>query len=304
MRGALLLMLAMLLFDIMGAIIKYLGTVSSSPDGSTYSALQLSVFRNAFGLIPSVAVLVLSSDWHEAGRPLIIRQWRLGFGRGIMVAFAQLCFYASLTRLEFATATTLAFVGPLFITALSVPILGLQVGPWRWFAVALGFAGVVLVMQPGSDVFTLAALLPAGAAFGYALSSVSIKLMDSDVPIATINIYSTVGALLGSTLFVSVAGEWQQVTSLHDWLWLVGMGVAGGFAVLCLIAAYRSSDPGNLAPFEYFGILFSYVIGYFWFAEAPFDRLFPGALLIVAAGLLIVWRQKLNEKAFSDSRNG
>ena len=70
------------------------------------------------------------------------------------------------------------------------------------------------------------------------------------------------------------------------------MGIAGGIAVLALITAYRLTTPSNLAPFEYFGIPFSFIIGWFAFGEAPFERLFPGALFIVAGGLLIVWRER------------
>ncbi len=295
-RGALLLLLAMFLFDVMGAIIKYLGTLTTERADIAYPAQQLAVFRNIFGLVPCFAVLFASRDWHAAGRPLIIRQWKLGLGRGLMIAFAQFCYYTALVHLAFATATTLSFAGPLFITALSMPVLGLRVGPWRWLAVVVGFVGVILIMRPGSDVFTYAALLPIGAALGYAGSSIAIRLMDEDVPSATVNLYSTTGALAGSLVAVLGTGGWVPVASAQDWFWLAAMGAAGGFAVLCLIAAYRLSEPGNLAPFEYFGIPFSFVIGWYVFHEAPFDRLFPGALLIVAGGLLIVWRQRVNEQ--------
>jgi len=293
-RGAALLLLAMFLFDVMGAIIKYLGTLADVRGSVAYPAQQLAMFRNVFGLIPCFVVLGMSKDWHAAGRPLLISQWKLGLARGLMIAFAQFCYYTSLVHLAFATANTLAFAGPLFIVALSVPVLGTRVGPWRWLAVAAGFAGVVLIMRPGSDIFTPAALLPVGAALGYACSSVAIRLMDDAVPSATVNLYSTFGALAGTTALVFGTGGYVPVTSGTDWMWLLAMGAVGGCAVLTLIAAYRSSDPGNLAPFEYFGIPFSYVIGFYVFGEAPFERLFPGALLIVAGGLLIVWRQRVH----------
>ena len=114
-------MLAVLMFDTMGAIVKYLS--------ANYPPQQLSLFRNLFGLLPSAAVLFATSAWHAAGRPWRIRQWRLGLARGGFVALAQFCFYAALGHLAFATATTLAFAGPLIITALSVPVLGQRVGP-------------------------------------------------------------------------------------------------------------------------------------------------------------------------------
>jgi drug/metabolite transporter (DMT)-like permease len=69
------------------------------------------------------------------------------------------------------------------------------------------------------------------------------------------------------------------------------MGLSGGLAVLLMISAYRATQLSNLSPFEYFGIPFSFVLGWLFFDEAPFDKLFPGALFIVAGGLLIVWRE-------------
>ena len=72
------------------------------------------------------------------------------------------------------------------------------------------------------------------------------------------------------------------------------MGGLGGCAVLCLITAYHSARPGDLAPLEYLGIPFSFTLGWAIFDEAPFDRLWPGALLVVGAGLLIIWRERLH----------
>ena len=288
--GAMLLVLfAVLMFSIMGAIIKYMG--------ASYAPQQLSTFRNAFGLIPTVLVLLLNRDWHAAGRPLVIRQWRLGLLRGGFIAVAQVCFYWALVHIEFATASTIVYAGPLFITAMSVPVLKEAVGVWRWIAVAIGFTGILFIMRPGSDVFTPFALLPLAAAFCYACSSITARLMDRNVPTATLNIYSTIGALLGSLIVLASTGVYKPVASAHDWFWFITVGIVGGIAVLALIGAYRLTSPSNLAPFEYFGIPFSFVIGWIAFAETPFDRLVPGAFLIVAGGLLIVWREHIRRPA-------
>ena len=277
------ILIAIFLFDIMGAIIKHLG--------ERYPAQQLSMFRNLFGLIPSLGVLIYSRSWHEAGRPIIIRQWRLALIRGGIVALAQLCYYVSLIHMEFATASSIAFAGPLFVTALSIPVLGHQVGLWRWLAVLIGFAGIVLIMRPAGDSFNWYAILPLGAALGYAGTSVTARLFDETVPTATINLYSLVGALIGSTALVIATDGIVTVASVQDWLWLLVMGTAGGAAVFCLISAYRLTEPSSLSPFEYFGIPFSFFLGWIFFAEAPFARLFPGVFLIVGGGLLIVWRE-------------
>ena len=283
-RAVVTILIAIFLFDIMGAIIKHLG--------ERYPPQQLSVFRNLFGLIPSILVLYFSKQWHDAGRPLVVRQWKLALGRGGFVVLAQFCFYLSLTKMEFATASTIAFAGPLFVTALSIPLLGHTVGLWRWIAVLIGFAGILLVMRPTSDVFNWYTILPLGAALGYASVSVSARLFDESVPTATINLYSIVGALIGSTALLFLTGGFTAIERLEDWLWLIGIGIAGGAAVYCLISAYRMTEPANLSPFEYFGIPFSFALGWVFFSEAPFGRLIPGVFLIIGGGLLIVWRER------------
>ena len=281
---AILLSLAgIFLLDTMGAIIKHLG--------DSYPPQQLSAFRNFFGLIPSLLVLLISAEWRNSGRPVVIRQWRLALGRGLCVTFAQFCFYLSLVHLALATASTLVFAGPLFVTLLSVLLLRDRVGVWRWLAVAIGFGGVLLILRPGSDIFTPYALLPIGAALGYSLAAVTVRLIVDPVPSAMINLYSHVGAFLGSTGLTLVTTGFLPVASAADWAWIVAMGVIGGSGVLLLVMAYRRTRPSNLAPFDYFGIPFTFALGWFFFDEAPFDVLFPGVLLIVAGGGLIFWRE-------------
>ncbi|WP_425404050.1 DMT family transporter [Hwanghaeella sp.] len=284
LRGIALILTAIALFDVMAAIIKYMG--------ASYSPQQLSMFRCFFGVFPAIALLFVSRDWHRSGRPIKMRQWPLGLLRGLFVAIAQFCYYTSLANLEFALAATLTFAGPLFVTGLSVPVLKAKVGLWRWIAVLIGFTGLVMIMQPGTDIFTFYVLLPLCAAFGYASSSVSVKLIDDGVPTPTINLYATAGALAGAVFFVLVTDAYRAVGSAEDWMWLFAMGLAGGLAVFSLVSAYRQTAPSNLAPFEYFGIPLSFAIGWLVFGETPFDRLVPGVFLIVAGGIIIFWRER------------
>ena len=279
-----IILLAIFLFDVMGAIIKHLG--------ARYPAQQLSMLRNVFGLIPSVLVLFYSRDWRESGRPVRLVQWKLAIARGGFVTIAQFCFYLSLIHLEFATASTIAFSGALFVTLLSIPILGHRVGIWRWSAVGTGFVGIVLVMRPDAGSFNVYALLPVCAALGYAASSVTAQLFDKSVSTALINLYALAGALTGAVVLVVFTGGYVEVATYQDWLWLLAMGVAGGSAVFCLVTAYRLTAPSNLAPFEYFSIPFAFLLGWMFFDESPFHRLIPGVFLIIGGGLLIVWRQR------------
>lgn len=283
-RAVIYILLAILLFDLQGVIIKFLG--------ERYPVQQLAAFRNIFGLIPSMLVLFLSREWHARGRLLKIRQWRLGLIRGLFIAGAQFCFYLSITKMELATASTLTYISPVLITMLSIPILKHQVGLWRWIAVFIGFVGVLMIMAPGSEVFTPYSLLPIGASLGYSLSTVCVRLFDEQIPTALINMYASFGALFGALAIVVVTTGYLQVESAQDWLLLIAMGFVGGFAVLALINAYRLTKPANLSPYEYFGIPFAFVLGWIFFDEAPFEKLIPGVFLIVMGGMLIAWRER------------
>lgn len=277
-------LVALVLFDLMGLVIKRLS--------ATYGAAELSAWRNLVGLLPAAVALWTSVAWHAAGRRLCIRQWRLACLRGATVTFAQLTFYLSLGRMEFATTTTIAYSTALFTTAFAVPLLAEKVGPVRWLAVLIGFVGVVMVMGPGRGTFTWDALLPLAASVLYALTAVTARMIDDDVPSPLVNLYSSGTAAVGAVILALAMGGFTPIASAGDLGWIVLMGAFGGSAVLCLVISYRMTEPSNLAPFTYFGIPLAFALGWLFFEEAPVDDLFPGALLIVAGGLLIVWRER------------
>jgi len=277
-------LIALVLFDSMGLIIKYL----SGP----YGAAELSAYRNLFGLIPAAIALWSSRAWHQAGRRWRVRQWKLALLRGFILTFAQYFFYLSLGLLSFATASTITYANALFMVALAAVLLGEKVGPVRWAAVLVGFAGVVLVVGPGRDTFVPAALLPLAAAACYALTGVTARMMDAEVPTGLINLYSSALAAIGALVLALLTTGFSPLRDTTDLIWIGGMGAFGGTAVLLLIAAFRMAEQSDLAPFSYFGIPIAFVFGWIFFDEAPWGELFPGALLIVVGGLLIIWRER------------
>lgn len=277
-------LLAVLLFDLMGLVIKHLS--------ARYGAAELSAWRNVFGLLPGLIALWSTRSWHDSGRPLRMRQWHIPVIRGLAVTVAQFCFYLALGRLAFATAATISYSNALFIVALSVPILGERVGAFRWTAALIGFSGVVMVMGPGRDTFSFDAVLPLIAAVLYGVAGVTSRLLDEDVPSPLVNLHSASIAALGALCLALATGGFTPVASAADMGWIVAMGMFGGTAVLCLVVAYRMTEPSNLAPFTYFGIPTALLLGWVFFDEAPVRDLFPGAFLIVAGGLMIVWRER------------
>lgn len=285
-----LLSIAMLLaeivmLDCMGAIAKYLVV--------RYPAQQISVARNVFGLLPTLSILL----WEARGRmtleTLSLRQWRMGLARGLMVAVAQLALYGSFLYLELATVAVIAYAGPLFITMLAIPWLGERVGIWRWAAVLGGLVGVLLVISPGTDSFTWAGILPAVAAFFYANSLVLTRKFDAGASHAAINLYAQAGAIMGSfTLLLLTSTTSMPTEAFTDLGWAFLLGGFGGFGVYFLTLAYRRSAASLLAPFEYLGVLSALGIGWIVFSEWPVQRIFPGVIFIIGAGLMIILRER------------
>lgn len=282
-------LVALVLFQSMGLVIKHL-----SP---RFSAPELSAWRNFFGLFPSALALLSSKSWHRNGRSLRLRQWPLAVGRGLSTSFAQLFFYISLGMMAYATATTITYANALFSTALAIPLLGEKVGPVRWFAVLVGFAGVILVMDPGGSAFQLATLTPLASALLYAISGITSRMVDPDVPSPLINLYSVSVSMIASLVIAAVTGGFSPITSWSDAFWLLAMGTFGGTAVLVMVISFRMTEQSNLAPFTYFGIPVAFVFGWVFFGETPFSTLFPGGLLIMLGGLTVIWRERMQKKA-------
>ncbi|MEM9851077.1 MAG: DMT family transporter [Pseudomonadota bacterium] len=236
------LLLGILLLDGMAAFVKVLGV--------RYGALELSAWRNMIGMVPAVVALAFMGELSAGPRGLMIRQWRLAFGRGIMVGAAQLCYYLALMRSEFAMVAALGYTMSLFVVAFSVPVLGERVGIWRWTAVFLGFAGALVIVRPGAEDFNAWSVLPLVAASCYALSMVTVRLIDTSVSNALMYLYSSFSSAVMSILMVLPTGGFSPIGSAADALSIVAMGLLGGLGVLCLLISVRMAEPSKLAPFN------------------------------------------------------
>ena len=271
------------LLDCMGIAIKYLR--------ADYPAAQLSVFRNLFGMIPCFIALYFSKDWHDRGRKVVIKRWRFGLARGLIMSFAQLCLYTSYLYLPYALVATMEYTGPMMITLLAIPLLGEKFGWYKSLAVLTGFIGIIFIMQPWSESFNLYMLLPVMAAFGYSLARVTALNFSNDTPVPLINLYANIGTLLCAILLVITFNMWENFKSLYDVLILFIMGIAGGSGVLLLIYGSRKAELSKIMPFDYIEIFFALILGWIFFKEWPVDQLFPGALFIVTGGIIIYLRQ-------------
>ena len=155
----------------------------------------------------------------------------------------------------------------------------------------MGFGGVVMIMQPGIGIFSVFSFLPVIAAFCYATSSTLVKLFPTHHLSSLIQFRSQMFTTGFSLILWMCVGEIKPIASAFDLGLFLALGTFGGVGVLGLVSAYRMTQLSLLAPFEYFGIPFALLLGWWFFAEAPIERLFPGVLAIVAGGFVIIWRQ-------------
>ena len=282
-KAAGVLLIGILFLDMMSVIIRVLL--------DRYSVLELSAYRNVIGVIPAFVMMWWMGEFKLDPRHLWIRQWKLAFSRGLMVTVAQVCWYAALATSAFALVASLGYTMSLFVVLMSIPILGERVGIWRSIAVLLGFGGALLIVQPTAETFDLWSLLPLLAAAFYALSIVTVRLIDRDVSSSLMYLYSGVSAAVANFVIVLATTGFAPIQSSQDMMLIVGMGLVGGCGVICLLVSARMAEPSLLAPFNYFGLISAFMMGWIFFGEAPLDRLFPGVLFIVAGGVLVLWRE-------------
>lgn len=283
-KAMLLLLLAIIFFDMMSVFVRTLFVAG-------YSAQELSAYRNVLGVIPSILLMLYTGELRLKGTNLYIEQWKMALARGLVVALAQLLFYSAIGMLALATVSALGQTNALFVVAFSVLLLGEKVGPWRWAAVVIGFVGAMLIVQPGTDAFQLAALLPIGAAACYAFSMVTVRKFDKSISNSLLYLYSSAASALGAIVLAAFTTSFSPIASWWSALEIFTMAMLGGVGVLFMMLAYRIAAPSFLAPFSYFGLITSFSFGYVFFGENPLDRLFPGVFMIVGAGIIILWRE-------------
>jgi drug/metabolite transporter (DMT)-like permease len=283
-RAVAIILFGIVAFDMMAVTVRMLG--------GEYPILQISVLRNIFGIIPALLLLIIGPGLSSLRRILNKHHMKIIMIRSIAVLIAQFSYYTALTKIEFATAATLGFTSPFFVTLLSIPLLGHQIGFVRFAAIIIGFLGVTVIFQPFNDSFTFWMLLPVLAGFGYGLSSVLVRLIPDEVPSAAIQISQQLLTCILGFCFLISFDEIKPIGSINDLYLFALMGFCGGVGVLCLVISYRLADPSSVSVFEYFGIPVSFILGWLFFTEAPFSTLFPGVLLIISAGLLIIFRER------------
>lgn len=209
--------------------------------------------------------------------------------RGVILVFEVLIMVEAFVRLGLVETHAVFIVYPLLVAALSGPILGERVGWRRWSAIAIGFAGIVVVLDPGAGVMRLDALLPFAAALMFALYGLLTRHVARDDP-AVVSFFWTGIAGAGA---ITLAGiwEWQWLAPI-DWLWMGLLCVSSISSHYLLIRAYELAEASALQPFAYTQLVWVSILGVVLFNEALRPNVIVGAVIVVAAGLFTLWRTR------------
>ncbi len=275
-----LILLTSVLLATMNAGVKLLST--------HLRPIEIGFFRQFFSLAPIAWALA-----RQGGIATLKTARPVGhLFRGLIGNTAMMISFLAVAWLPLTDATALSFTSPLFITALSAPLLAESVGAHRWSAVALGFVGVIVMTNPsgawfahGAGAGTAAGLL---AGFMNALMMITIRQLNrTEQPVTIVVYFASIGAILFGCLLPFF---WVRPTGL-EWAGLVAVGTLGGLSQLAMTRAYRHAPASTLAPFGYVSIVFSTLFGFVLWRQLPGPRVLAGAAIIIVSGLYIVHRE-------------
>jgi len=277
-RGILLMVTAVGMFVCMDTIAKYLMRWYAPP--------FIVWARYASNVVVLLAFLAATG---QLGRLRSARP-ALQFARGLLLVLATLLFFTSLSVLPLADANAIAFVMPLFVAALAVPMLGERLEMARLIAILAGLAGALVIVRPGSALFTPYALLPLGMALANALYQIlTRKLAGLEHPMTSL----AWGALVGAVLTSAVAPfVWTPPEALSHGVLIVVIGVLASIGHWLLIKAYEHASATLLVPFTYTALLWAMLSGWLVFGDFPDGWSLLGMGIIVLTGLYLANRQR------------
>ncbi len=277
-RAILLAVGACVLFSLLDSLVKLL-TQNHHP-------LMIAWARYVFHVVIMVAVFA-----PVMGKALFVtRSLRMQVARGICLGLSSICFFSSVAYLPLAEATAIAAISPVLVTAGAVWWLKERTPPGTWWALAASFAGVLLIVRPGTELFGWPALLPLlTAVLGMGYSLLTRQLSGVDNGLTTLFIGGAVAALL---LSVVAPGAWSLPTGPLDALMFVATGVVGALGHLMLVRAYETASASSLAPYGYSHAAAALVFGLVIFGQFPDGLALAGLALIVLSGLAMAFRHR------------
>ncbi|GAA0544925.1 drug/metabolite transporter (DMT)-like permease [Rhizomicrobium palustre] len=272
-----------LFFSLMYASIKLAGP---APLG------EVVFFRGFFALVP-----LLAWTFYTVGPRAAIKTQRPLYHvvRGTVGVAAMFLNFAALALLPLATVTAFSFMQPIFAVILAALFLKEIVGPWRWGAVAAGFIGVLMMIEPHGGLMAVLQLqLSAGVVYALLFSFLSAvvvvwirQMSTTERSEAIVFYFMSACAVIG---IITMAFQ-HNVFTFHTCLWLVLCGLFGGVGQTLMTYSYRYGEPSLLAPFDYVSMVWAMILGWFLFGEMPENLVLWGAGVVIVSGLFIAWRE-------------
>ena len=273
-----------LAFSLMYAFIKLAGHV---PVG------EVMFFRCFFAFVPLAAW-----TFFTVGPAGAIRTKRPIYhvGRSLMGVSAMFFNFAALKLLPLATVTAFSFMQPVFAVVLAALLLHEHVGRYRWAAVAVGFSGVLIMIEPHgglASILNLHMSRGVGYALTFSLFSALVIILIRQMSFsergeAIVFYFMASGTVIGAITMICD----HAALSFSMTAWLVLCGLFGGIGQICMTYCYRYAEPSMLASFDYISMVWAMLLGYFIFAEMPESMVLAGAVVVIASGLFIVWRER------------
>jgi drug/metabolite transporter (DMT)-like permease len=284
LRGIVAMLSSVVLFSLVYLMVKWLG--------QRYALVQLMFFRCALALIPALALM----HRHPRGFALMRPNRPLGhLVRGGFGMFAMATSFAAFQYLPAADVVAINFAAPIFVTALSVPLLGEAVGWRRWLAVMVGFVGVIVMLQPGAmlsgaqHAAAIGGALALSSALAYAVVVISIRQLARDEPGETI-VFVYMALVTLATLPI-LPFVWVTPDTLADLALLLALGLVGGVAQIALTRAFQYAPPAIVMPFEYFSLIVTALLAWLIWSETPTRDAAIGGAIVIASGLFIIHRE-------------
>ena len=294
--GAFCALTAILCFSLVDLIIKLLS--------EQYALHQLVFLRS---LVSLVFFLLLIMPFNGGWRVFRTQRPGMHLLRGTFIVCANICLFLGLAALPIADAVAIFFVSPMAIAIMSVIFLKETVGPRRWIAIGVGLGGVLLIVQPGTEAFQVASLLPAASALLYGgMHMITRKIRDTESA-GTMTVYVIFTFMISSAIIGLFIGDGRYETGSHpalsfllraweplttaDMLLIATLGIVGVSGSWLISQAYRLSEAAFAAPFEYVAMPVAIFWGVVFFDTWPTANAWVGIVLILGAGLYMLWRE-------------
>ncbi|MGB5542851.1 MAG: DMT family transporter [Gammaproteobacteria bacterium] len=276
-RGMLAAMGAFFLFTLMNVFAKLLSV--------RHSVIEIAFYRNLIACMPFLFLVFVLGK-----RDILVIRSKpslVGF-RAVLGAISLVTTFAAFSLMPMAETTVLLFTASLFIPILGVIFLAEKVGPYRWAAVVIGFAGVVVMTGPGGNMNLLGITVAIAAALMHATLQIVLRYLGRFERPETITFYFLViGALLMALPLPLVA----VTPTMAEVPLLFGVGLSGALAQWLISIAFRNAKAAIVTVFNYSGIVWATLFGWLIWNEWPLPNVLTGAAVVIASNSLIIWRE-------------